>query len=241
MHVLFCAHLINIFSYMTGVERRFVFLSEMLRGRLVYVICNSNSIHSFIFKLCIMEDVHASPILCSFDNYFFLKLVELCILIVHTFNMCTLYFVQIYNIFFSVELGQKNYYIYTTFGRCAQVQSRVWSCLSPAAARSSCSQFIFSLFHPPAAAHSCFYLLLFIPPLSLLCLLVPLYISFSYYPLLLHCLVLLCTPCCCSVFFPFNLLSLLIHCCYCVFFFNSSFSLYPILFPFNYWSKFKIN
>ena len=110
-------------------------------------------------------------------------------MIVHTFNMCTLYFVQIYNIFFSVELEQKNYYIYTTFGRCAQVQSRVWSCLSPAAARSSCSQFIFSLFHPPAAANSCFYLLLFIP------------------------------PCHCSVFlFPFTFLSLIIPCCCIVLF-----------------------
>ena len=128
-------------------------------------------------------------------------------MIVHTFNMCNLYFVQIYNIFFSVELGQKNYYIYTTFGRCAQVQSRVWSCLSPAAARSSCSQFIFSLFHPPAAAHSCFYLLLFIPPCHCSVFLFP----FTFLSLFI--------PCHCSVFlFPFTFLSLFIPCCCIVLF-----------------------
>ena len=46
----------------------------MLRGCLVCAICNSNSIHSFIFKLCIM--------------------------IVHTLKMCTLYFIHISWIFF---------------------------------------------------------------------------------------------------------------------------------------------
>ena len=53
VHLPFCAHLINIFSFLTVVEQSF-FLSEMLRGCLVCVICNSNSIHSFIFKLCLM-------------------------------------------------------------------------------------------------------------------------------------------------------------------------------------------
>ena len=82
---LFCAHLIpiNIFSFLMGVELRhffhriclgavwFVtfFPSEMLRGCLVYVICNSIRLYSFILKRCIV--------------------------IVHTLNMCTSYFVHI--------------------------------------------------------------------------------------------------------------------------------------------------
>ena len=48
--------------------------SEMLRGCLVCVICNSDSIHSFIFNLCIM--------------------------IVHTLKMCTFYFVHILQFLF---------------------------------------------------------------------------------------------------------------------------------------------
>ena len=51
-----------------GVELRH-FSSEMRRGCQVCVICNSNSFHSFIFKLCIM--------------------------IVHTLKKCTCYFVHI--------------------------------------------------------------------------------------------------------------------------------------------------
>ena len=47
----------------------------MLRGCLVFVICNSNSIHYFIFKLCLM--------------------------VVHTLKMCTFYFVQISFFFFT--------------------------------------------------------------------------------------------------------------------------------------------
>ena len=46
-----------------------VSLSATLMGCLVCVICNSNSFHSFIFKLCLM--------------------------IVHTLKMCTSYFVHI--------------------------------------------------------------------------------------------------------------------------------------------------
>ena len=67
----FCAHLINIFPFLTGVELRHFVPSEMPRGGggPVCVICNSNSIHSFIFKLCIM--------------------------IVHTLEMCTTYFMHI--------------------------------------------------------------------------------------------------------------------------------------------------
>ena len=47
--------------------------SEMLRGCLVCVICNSDSIHSFLFKPCIM--------------------------IVHTLKMCTYNFVHILHFF----------------------------------------------------------------------------------------------------------------------------------------------
>ena len=46
--------LINVFTFCMGVELRHFFLSEMRRGCQVCVICNSNSFHSFIFKLCIM-------------------------------------------------------------------------------------------------------------------------------------------------------------------------------------------
>ena len=58
----------------------------MLRGCLVSVICNSNSIHSFIFKLFIM--------------------------IVHTLKMCTLYFMHISQIHFSF-LGVLNLDIFS--------------------------------------------------------------------------------------------------------------------------------
>ena len=53
-------------------------LAEMFRGCLVCVICNSSSFHSFIFKLCIM--------------------------IVHTLNMYTLYLCTFDNIFLRFEL-----------------------------------------------------------------------------------------------------------------------------------------
>ena len=62
------------FSFLTGDELRHFFLSEMLRGCLVCVICNSNSIHFFIFKLCIM--------------------------IVHTLKMCTSYFARLFHCLF---------------------------------------------------------------------------------------------------------------------------------------------
>ena len=73
VHLLFCARFINIFAILTDVELRH-FPSKMLRGFLVCVICNSNSIHSFIFKLYIM--------------------------IVHTLKMCISYFVHV-SLFFS--------------------------------------------------------------------------------------------------------------------------------------------
>ena len=81
MHLLFCACFINFFSFLRGVELRHFFPSEMLRGCLVCVICNSNSIHSFIFKLCTM--------------------------IVHTLKMCTFYFVHFSLNFFSFLTGVK--------------------------------------------------------------------------------------------------------------------------------------
>ena len=65
VHLLFCAGFIIFFTVLTGVELP----SVMLRRCLVFVICNSNSIHYFIFNLCIM--------------------------IVHTLKMCTSYFVDI--------------------------------------------------------------------------------------------------------------------------------------------------
>ena len=56
-----------------------IFPPERLRGCLVCVICNSNSVHSFIFKLYIM--------------------------IVHTLKMWTSYFVRLFHCFFSFLTG----------------------------------------------------------------------------------------------------------------------------------------
>ena len=53
--------------------------SEVLRVCLVCVICNSNSNHSVIFKICIMN--------------------------AHTLNMCTFYFVNLFH-FFLVLVGE---------------------------------------------------------------------------------------------------------------------------------------
>ena len=75
VHLLFCALFIIFFSFLGGVELRHIFPSGMLKGCLVCVICHFNSIHSFIFKLVTM--------------------------IVHTFKMCTFYFVHVSYIFFS--------------------------------------------------------------------------------------------------------------------------------------------
>ena len=61
-HLLFCARFI---TFLTGVELRLFFPSVMLRGCLVCVICNSNSIHYFIFKLCRMI-VHTLKMCCSY-------------------------------------------------------------------------------------------------------------------------------------------------------------------------------
>ena len=46
-------------------------------GRQVCEICNSNSFHSFIFKLCVMI-IHTLKIQCVFNKYFhFFNGVEL--------------------------------------------------------------------------------------------------------------------------------------------------------------------
>ena len=75
LHLLFCVHFINIFTFSTGVELRHFFPSKMCRGCLVYVISNSNSFYLFIFKLCIMS--------------------------VHTLKIWTAYLVYIIRLFFS--------------------------------------------------------------------------------------------------------------------------------------------
>ena len=66
-------HISWIFSQFWRVLNLDIFLSKMLRGCLVCVICNSNSFHFFIFKLCIMI-VHTLKMgtyyFCTFDKYF---------------------------------------------------------------------------------------------------------------------------------------------------------------------------
>ena len=54
VHLPFCAHLINIFLILTGVELRHFFLPRCLGAAVVCVICNSNSVHYIIFKVCVM-------------------------------------------------------------------------------------------------------------------------------------------------------------------------------------------
>ena len=73
VHHLVCAHSINFFSFLRGVELRHFFHLKCLGGCLVCVICNSNSIHSFIFELCVMT--------------------------VHTLKMCPFYFVKLLHFF----------------------------------------------------------------------------------------------------------------------------------------------
>ena len=62
MHLIFCAHLLNIFEFLQVLNLDIFFPSEMCSGCLVCVICNSNSFHSFMFKLhndcSYIEDVH---------------------------------------------------------------------------------------------------------------------------------------------------------------------------------------
>ena len=72
VHLLFYAHFMNIFSLLGGLELRH-FSLERLRWFLVCVICNSKSFHSLIFKLCIVI-VHTLNMclcfLCKFDKHF---------------------------------------------------------------------------------------------------------------------------------------------------------------------------
>ena len=75
----YIVHISFFFSFLTGVEHRHFSPSEMLRRCLVCVICNFNSIHSIIFKLCIM--------------------------IVHTLKMCTSCIVRLFQCFFSFLIG----------------------------------------------------------------------------------------------------------------------------------------
>ena len=101
----------------------------MLRGCLVCVICNSNSFHSFIFKLytmivhtlrmCTVYFVYISWIVYSFLVVLnFCKMLRVCLvciicnsksfhslifilykMIIHTLSMCNVYFVHIWLIF----------------------------------------------------------------------------------------------------------------------------------------------
>ena len=69
LHLIFCAHFIDIFVIFRAVKLSHFYPSEMLTGCLLCLIFNSSSFHSYIFKLCI--------------------------LIVYTLNMCTLNFLHI--------------------------------------------------------------------------------------------------------------------------------------------------
>ena len=63
MHLYFCAHLINILLFL-GLLNLDIIPSEMLRGCLVFVICNSSSFYLFIYIQTMhydcshIEDVH---------------------------------------------------------------------------------------------------------------------------------------------------------------------------------------
>ena len=53
VHPIICVHFMN-FVFIFGVLNLDVFFCKMLRGCLVFVICNFKSSHSLIFKLCKM-------------------------------------------------------------------------------------------------------------------------------------------------------------------------------------------
>ena len=97
MHFLFCTGFIIFFSFLMGVELRHFFHPQCLGGCLACVICNSKSIHAFIFKLCIM--------------------------IVHTLNMCTSYFVRLFHCFFSFLIGVEHRHF---FPICPSVRNILW-------------------------------------------------------------------------------------------------------------------
>ena len=73
MYISYFMHISWIFFSFLGVLNLDLFSLEMLRWFLVWVISNSKSFQSLIFKLCIVI-VHTLnmclPFLCKFDNYF---------------------------------------------------------------------------------------------------------------------------------------------------------------------------
>ena len=80
-HKYFFSFFFFFFFLGGGVLNLDMFSLEVLRWCLVYVICNSKSFHSLIFKLCIMI-VHklnmCLSFLCKFDEYFLIfRAVEL--------------------------------------------------------------------------------------------------------------------------------------------------------------------
>ena len=73
VHLLFFAHLKKKSFWGSWIYT--FFLIKMLR-LLFCVICNSNSFHSLLCKLCIIVFIHwtwAIPFLCTFDIYIFLN------------------------------------------------------------------------------------------------------------------------------------------------------------------------
>ena len=108
-------HISYFLSYFWWELNLDIFPSEMLRGCLVFVICISNSIHYFIFKLCLMV-VHTLKMCTSYFvqiSFFFLFLTvvelrhfqavfKLCVMIVHTVIMYTPYLCTFDIIFLSI-------------------------------------------------------------------------------------------------------------------------------------------
>ena len=86
MHLLLYAHFMNIFFHFWGVLNLDIFSLEMLKWFLVCVIRNSKSFHSLIFKLCIMI-VHTLNMclrfLCKFDKHF---LIFWAVELIHFFH-----------------------------------------------------------------------------------------------------------------------------------------------------------
>ena len=66
VHLLFCAHFMNIFSILGGVELD-IAPSKILRWCLLCVICNSNSIQTLRIDCSPIHLRCAPSILCTFD------------------------------------------------------------------------------------------------------------------------------------------------------------------------------
>ena len=67
LHLLFCAHFMNIFSFCRVLNLDIVVVSPLcpsvpsvfnIFGCQIYVICNNKSFHAFIFKMCTSYFVH---------------------------------------------------------------------------------------------------------------------------------------------------------------------------------------